>query len=390
MINFLVKLFIKDSDNIKNPKVRQSYGVFGSLAGIILNLLLFSGKLIAGLLSGSIAIMADAFNNLSDAGASVVTLIGFKMSGKPADNEHPFGHGRIEYISALVVALAILLMAFELGKSSIEKLIHPEPITVSAVSVAILAVSIAVKLWMSYLNRTLGKRISSSAMKATADDSRNDAISTAAVLAGVILCKVVEINLDGVIGLLVAVFILLSGISTAKETLDQLLGQAPDEEFVRDIKKTVFEHEMVIGIHDVIVHNYGPGRTILSLHAEVDYKLDVLVIHDEIDLIENELKEKYGCLAVIHMDPIAIDDDVTVELSIKTAGKMREIHTQITTHDFRVVYGETHTNLIFDLAVPYTLKMTDEEIKERAAQKIKELSPTYNAVIQIDRDVVYD
>lgn len=389
MTKLLVSLFIKDSDNIKNQRVRRSYGVLGSLVGIILNIILFGGKFIAGLISHSIAITADAFNNLSDAGASVITLIGFKLSGKPADNEHPFGHGRVEYVSGLIVAMAILLMGFELGKTSVLKLISPEPIVFSGISIVILCVSIIVKLWMSRMNRTLGRKISSTAMKATADDARNDCIATFAVLVGIVLSHFSDLNLDGIIGLMVAIFIIISGISTAKETLDQLLGEPPAEEFVSSVKKTVLSHKMVLGIHDMIVHNYGPGRLILSLHAEVDSSEDILKIHDEIDLIENELKNEFNCVAVIHMDPICVQDEKTIVLSNQVLEKIREIDESITMHDFRVVFGSTHTNLIFDLAVPYTLKMTDEEIQGVASLKIKEISDTYNAVIQIDRDVVY-
>lgn len=389
MTNLLVKLFIKDYENTKDLNVRQKYGVLGSMVGIIANIVLFFGKFVAGIVSGAISITADAFNNLSDAAASIVTLIGFKIASKPADNEHPFGHGRAEYVSGLVVSMAILLMAFELAKSSFSKLIHPEDINVTALSIVILSVSIAVKLWLSVMNKALSKRISSSAMKATAEDSRNDAISTLAVLIGIIICKYTGVNLDGIIGLLVAVFILISGISAAKETLNQIVGQAPDEEFVNDIKSTVLAHEMVIGIHDMIVHNYGVGRTMVSLHAEVDYKGDILEIHDEIDNIELELKGKFGCVAVIHMDPISIDDEKTNELRMQVSAKMREIDPLITIHDFRVVYGDTHTNLIFDVVVPYTMKVDEAKLIEQVCQKVKELSGDYNAVVMLDRDVVY-
>ncbi len=389
MTNLLVKLFITDYENTKDLNVRQKYGVLGSVVGIIANILLFCGKFVAGIVSGAISITADAFNNLSDAAASIVTLIGFKIASKPADNEHPFGHGRAEYVSGLVVSMAILLMAFELAKSSFTKLIHPQSINVTALSIIILSVSIAVKLWLSVMNKSLSKKINSSAMKATAEDSRNDAVSTLAVLIGIIVCKYTGVNLDGIIGLLVAVFILFSGISAARETLNQIVGQAPDEEFVNDIKSTVLAHEMIIGIHDMIVHNYGVGRTMVSLHAEVDYKGDILEIHDEIDNIELELKSKFGCIAVIHMDPISIDDEKTNDLRIKVSAKMREIDPLITIHDFRVVYGDTHTNLIFDVVVPYTMKVDEAKLIEQVCAKVKEISSDYNAVVMLDRDVVY-
>lgn len=313
MTKLLISLFVKNSDNVTDAKVRSAYGTLGGMVGIICNLLLFAGKFFAGIITGAISITADAFNNLSDAASSIITLIGFYIAGKPADEDHPFGHGRMEYVSGLIVSLAILLMGFELLKSSIEKIIHPENITFQIISVVILIVSILVKFWMAVFNKNIGNRIQSEAMNATATDSLNDCISTAAVLGGMLIFYFLGYNLDGIIGVLVACFVLWGGYGAIKDTLNPLLGELPDPQLVDNIEDMVMRHDMVIGVHDMIVHDYGPGRRIVSLHAEVPYTVDIMEAHDMIDHIEMRLMQEYQCEATIHMDPVVTDDEETTK-----------------------------------------------------------------------------
>ena len=389
MIRLLSSLFIPNSENVSDPRVRSAYGILCGIVGIFLNLLLFAGKLTAGLLTGSIAIVADAFNNLSDAGSSVITLLGFKLAGQKPDPEHPFGHGRIEYISGLIVSMMIVLMGFELGKSSIEKLIHPEETRSGWIAVAILAVSILVKLYMFLYNRSVGKKIDSAAMRATAADSLSDSAATAAVLLATILSPLVRpFPIDAVGGLLVALFILRAGIMAAIDTVSPLLGQPPEPEFVSLIEKTVRAHEEVVGIHDLIVHDYGPGRQMISLHAEISDKSDILQAHDLIDNIEQELRSVLGCEAVIHMDPIASDDETVNELRSFLEEQVRSLDPSVTIHDFRMVRGETHTNLIFDVVVPFGFRMSDEEVRQEISRIIKSVDRKYFAVIRIDKSYV--
>ena len=386
MVDFLVKTFISRPDDWEDPEIRQRYGLLTGGVGICLNLLLSLGKFLAGLITGSIAITADAFNNLSDAGSSVVTLVGFHMAAKKADDDHPFGHGRMEYISGLIVAAAILLVGVELAKSSLEKILHPEDITLSWVSVGILCAAILVKLWMFYFNRTLGKRIDSAAMCATAADSLSDVAATSAVLLGTLVGGFTGLHIDGWVGILVAVFILRAGWGAAKDTLDPLLGQSPDPTLVHAIEKTVMAHELVTGIHDLIIHDYGPGRSMLSLHAEVPMDADMLAVHDVIDDIERELKEKFHIEAVIHMDPIATKDPLTNEMKTRVAGLVREIDPDMTIHDFRMTQGPHHQNLIFDVVVPHSCDLTDEEVRARIAGRMGELpGGPYFAVVSVDR-----
>lgn len=386
MIRLLARKLIRDYNTVADPAVRRAYGILCGAVGIGLNLLLFAGKFLAGLLSGSIAITADAFNNLSDAGSSVVTLVGFHMAAKKADEDHPFGHGRMEYISGLIVAGAILLVGVELAKSSVEKILHPEEIELSWVSVGILCAAILVKLWMFYFNRTLGKRIDSAAMCATAADSLSDVAATSAVLLGTLVGGFTGLHIDGWVGILVAVFILRAGWGAAKDTLDPLLGQSPDPTLVHAIEKTVLAHEIVTGIHDLIIHDYGPGRSMLSLHAEVPMDADMLAVHDVIDDIERELKEKFHIEAVIHMDPIATKDPLTNELKAKVAGLVQQIDPAMTIHDFRMTQGPHHQNLIFDVVVPHSSDLTDEEVKSRIAGRMGELpGGPYFAVVSVDR-----
>ena len=385
MINLLVKLFVKDSGNVRDPKVRQRYGTLSGGVGIFLNLLLSAGKMVAGVITGSIAITADAFNNLTDAGSSVVTLVGFRMAGKQADGDHPFGHGRIEYLSGLAVSVVILLVGLELAKSSVEKIIRPEPVEFSWLSAAILAAAICVKLWMSHFNRSLSRRIGSAAMAATAADSLSDAAATSAVLLSAVIGKFTGVNIDAWAGILVALFILRAGWGAAKDTLNPLLGQSPDPELVRDIEETVLAHPQVVGIHDMIIHDYGPGRSMMSLHAEVPAGADIMEVHDEIDAIERELKDKYHIEASIHMDPIATGDETVNQTRRMVAELVREVDPAMTIHDFRMTNGPRHRNLIFDVVVPYSVGKSDEEVRREVERKVREKDPGYFAVIQIDR-----
>ena len=385
MINLLVKTFVKDAGNVQDPQVRQRYGTLSGAVGIFLNLLLSAGKMVAGLITGSIAITADAFNNLTDAGSSVVTLVGFRMAGKQADDDHPFGHGRIEYLSGLAVSVVILLVGLELAKSSVEKSIHPEPVEFSWLSAGILIAAICVKLWMSYFNRSLSRRIGSAAMAATATDSLSDAVATSAVLLSAIIGKFTGVNIDAWAGILVALFILRAGWGAAKDTLNPLLGQSPDPELVRDIERTVLAHPQVVGIHDMIIHDYGPGRSMMSLHAEVPAGSDIMEVHDEIDAIERELKAKYHIDASIHMDPIVTGDETISKARKMVSELVREVDPAMTIHDFRMTSGPRHRNLIFDVVVPYSVKSTDDEVRREIERKIRSADPNSFAVIQIDR-----
>lgn len=387
MIRLLAGIFIKDRENVSDPGVRQAYGVLCGAVGIALNLFLFAGKWLAGILSGSIAVTADAFNNLSDAGSSVITLIGFKLSGQKPDPEHPFGHGRMEYISGLFVSVAILIMAFELVKTSVGKIISPEPVEGSALILLILAASVLVKLYMAYYNRKIGKKISSAAMAATAADSLSDTVSTAAVFLATVLSMTAGWQIDGWCGLLVGIFIFYSGVKAMKETIDPLLGQAPDRELVEKIRKLVTGYPSVKGIHDMIIHDYGPGRLMVTLHVEVDARGDMVRIHDEIDNIERELQETLNCHATIHMDPVETENETVKQLRRQTARAVAGLDSRLSIHDFRMVQGETHTNLIFDVVVPYECPMRDEEVIKKLQEAVRGFQGNYYAVIQVDRDL---
>lgn len=390
MLDRFVSLFIRNSDQIQDPKVRARYGTLTGVMGIVLNLCLFLAKFIAGFLTGSIAVTADAFNNLSDAGSSVVTLVGFKVAGKPADSQHPFGHGRVEYIAALAISVAILIVGLELFKSSFEKILHPEPVEFRLLSVAILAVAILVKLWMAYFNRRLGKKINSAAMRAVCMDSLTDSIATGAVLIGVLAGHFFGLQLDGWLGLLVALFIMYTGFSTIRDSLSPLLGQAPDPVFVREIEDVVLGHVPVVGVHDLIVHDYGPGRRIISLHAEVPATANLVEVHDVIDHIELELRSRFGCDATIHMDPIAIEDGETLALYQRVSELAAKIAPSVTIHDFRMVKGPTHTNLVFDVVVPHKFRISDQEVAERIQNGVKEINAAYFAVMQVERNFLGD
>lgn len=387
MITFLASLFIKDRRNYDLPAVRQAYGVLSGAVGIGLNILLFLGKWIAGTLSGSIAITADAFNNLSDAGSSIITLIGFRLSGQAPDPEHPFGHGRMEYISGLLVSVAILVMGFELIWSSFGKLRDPEPIESSALVLGILLASILVKVYMFYYNRSLSKKLDSAAMKATSVDSLSDTVATTLVLIATVISKYTGLILDGWFGILVGIFIVYTGGSTLKETIDLLIGQPPKKEFIDEIREIVLGHSLVYGVHDLIVHDYGPGRRMISLHAEVAVDGDIQDIHEQIDHIEHELQEKLNCSATIHMDPIVTDDKEVLEMKAKVEAMVQSLDEAFSMHDFRMVKGPTRTNLIFDVEVPRKTSLTDNEIMNRLKEQVHGLPGSkYFAVIQIDHE----
>ena len=388
MITLLSRWFIRDRDHVTDPAVRRAYGQLCGLTGIGLNVLLFIGKFLAGTISGSIAITADAFNNLSDAGSSVITLLGFRLAGRKPDPEHPFGHGRIEYISGLIVSGLILLMGAELAKTSFDKILHPAAVDFSVIAMVILAVSILVKLYMSLYNHQIGKKINSAAMAATAADSISDAISTSAVLAAMLVAKFSGLMIDGYVGMIVAVLILISGVKAAKETIAPLLGQAPETEFVQQIERIVMSHPPICGIHDLIVHDYGPGRVMISLHAEVPAGGDMLELHDVIDNAEIALRRELNCEAVIHMDPIVTDDGITSELRAKVSELVKTIDERITIHDFRIVPGNTHTNLIFDAVVPFDIGISAQEVSERISRLVSEMDSNYFAVVLVEHSYV--
>ena len=384
MIELLARWFIPHRDNTADGAVRRAYGTLCGAVGIGLNVLLFIGKFFAGQLSGSIAVTADAFNNLSDAGSSAVTLLGFRLAGKKPDPDHPFGHGRIEYISGLIVAGLILLMGVELAKSSFDKILYPEEVTFSALAVVILAVSVAAKLYMWHYNRRIGGKIRSAAMEATASDSLSDAAATSAVLLAMLIGRWTGLAVDGYVGMVVALFILFSAYKAAKETLSPLLGQAPDPELVQHIRDIVEEHDTVVGIHDLVVHDYGPGRQMVSLHAEVPASGDILQLHDVIDNIERELHEKLHVQAVIHMDPIVTDDETVDALRRQVAELVRQVEPRMTVHDLRVIRGTTHTNLVFDAVLPLDAAITPAEAGRRIREKVAELDGDYYAVVTVE------
>ena len=388
MITLLAKWFIPDYQNTGDAVVRRANGQLCGIVGIALNVLLFAGKFFAGVLSGSIAVTADAFNNLSDAGSSVVTLLGFRLAGRKPDPEHPFGHGRIEYLSGLAVSALILLMGVELAKSSFQKIVHPEAVEFSVTVVVILAASVAVKLYMSIYNRRVGEKIKSSAMVATGIDSLSDTISTAAVLLAMVVGKYTNLMIDGWVGMVVALFILYSACRAAMETVGPLLGQAPEAEFVRRIEELVMNHDEVCGIHELVVHDYGPGRVMISLHAEVPASGDILELHDMIDSIESELRVQLDCEAVIHMDPIVTDDALTTELRHKVALLVKEVDERMTIHDFRMVLGPTHTNLIFDAVVPFNTGKSNYQMEEEIKARVRQMEGTYFAVVRVENSYV--
>ena len=388
MITFLSRILIKDYKNFTSPTVRIRYGMLCGAVGILFNILLFTGKIIAGTLTGSIGITADAFNNLSDAGSASITLIGFRLSDAKADKEHPFGHGRFEYIAGLIVSMAILLMGFELGKSSIDKILHPAPVTFSFLALGVLIASILTKLYMFFYNRGIGKKIDSAAMRATAMDSFSDVAATSTVLISTLIGKWTGWMIDGYAGLLVAMFIGYTGIRAAKETISPLLGQPPAKEFVDKIEQIVMAQDGVIGVHDLVVHDYGPGRRMISLHAEVPADGDMIQLHDSVDNLEKQLRKECGCEAVIHMDPVEMNNKETNRLRAETLTILSELDDRLTLHDFRVVAGPTHINLVFDVVVPFDFSMTDEAVRKAINERVHALEGKCYAVIDIDKSSI--
>ena len=384
MITILARLFLKPEGKTE-AQTRKGYGVLCGAVGVGLNLLLFLGKLLAGLASGSIAVVADAVNNLSDAGSSIVTLLGFHLAEQKPDHDHPFGHGRAEYLSGLVVAMLILLMGFELAQSSLGKILHPVPAETGWRVTATLCAAIAVKLYMAFYNRRIGRRIGSTAMAAAAMDSLGDCAATAAVLIASLIERYTDLILDGWGGLLVALFILWSGFQAAKTTMDPLLGTPPSAEFVAEIQSLVLSHQPILGVHDLIVHDYGPGRRMISLHAEVPAGGELLELHSRIDHVERELRERLGCEAVIHMDPVCTDDGVTQETRQKVEALVRCIDGGITIHDFRVVPRKGHVHLIFDAAVPFNFRLSDQEVEETIQNALLVLDGSFQAKIRVER-----
>ncbi|MBM7870340.1 cation diffusion facilitator family transporter [Clostridium pascui] len=385
----LVKRFIKNSENVENEKVRNSYGFLGSIIGIVVNAILFGVKLVVGIISGSISVTADAFNNLSDATSSVITMLGFKLASKPADEEHPFGHGRIEYLSGLIVSFMVLLVGFEFVKSSYARIINPTPVKFEVIPFILLVLSIFTKVWLSRFNNYIGKTINSSALQASSMDALGDVFSSSGVALSLLLSKWITLPIDGYIGMLVSLFILYSGYSLIKETLDPLLGTTPDSDLVEKITSSLLSYEYITGTHDLIIHNYGPNKFIATVHAEVPQDISIVKIHDVIDRAEKEISEKLNVVLVVHMDPINTNDEEVTY----ARGEVESIITKYSMikslHDFRMV-GEGDTkNLIFDIVVCYTQKLTDqfiEEIKSNLNKDIKNIHPHYNAIITIDRD----
>ena len=385
LINVLCRIFVKNYKDTKNPKVRLEYGIFAGIVGIICNIVLFLTKLTAGFLTSSLSIMADAINNLSDAGSSIVTLAGFKLASKPADSEHPYGHGRIEYISGFIVSMLIIVMGVELLRSSVEKIFNPQPLEFSFISIIILIFSILLKMWMAKFNKRLGDKVDSAAMKATATDSLSDCVATSVVLIGVLLTLFSDINIDGIAGVVVAVFVILAGFGAAKDTLQPLLGQPPTKEYVQELQNIVLQDKHIIGVHDLIVHNYGPGRVYASLHAEVPANMDMMEAHDYIDMAERRVEKRMKCFISIHMDPVITDDEVINEQKAVVQEIIDDISPDISMHDFRTIKGPHITNLIFDVLVPFGFNMKDDEIVGRIKDALRNKHENWRAVIQVDK-----
>ena len=384
MITFLAKHFVKDYENYNEPSVRKAYGKLAGMVGIISNLVLCTMKILIGIFANSIAIIADGVNNLADASSSVITLLGFKLASMPEDKDHPYGHARYEYLTGLLISVLILVVGFQLLKSSFAKVLNPDPLEFSWITVIVLVIAIGIKIWQAVFNISVGKRINSLALIATGTDSRNDVISTCAVLAGIIIGKLIEIQLDGIIGCLVALFILWSGIQLIRETISPLLGEAPDEELVRDIQTLVFKEKRVLGTHDLIVHNYGPGKVFASIHIEVDSRGSIMEIHEMIDDIEMMVKRELNIEFVAHMDPIELDNPIVDNLYNVVATAMQNLDGVVGFHDLRVVPGIEHTNVIFDVVISPDCKLTKEYIHTELEQAIRNVDPKYNLVTNFD------
>ncbi|MBQ7661454.1 MAG: cation transporter [Clostridia bacterium] len=387
MSDLLIRTFIKDYQSTSTPAVRNAYGKLAGLVGILCNLLLCVGKLTVGMLFGSMAVTADAFNNLSDAASGVISFLGFKLAGKPADEDHPYGHARYEYLSGLIVSILILLIGVELLKSSFDKILHPTPVLFSPLTVAILIVSILVKLWMAAFNRKIGTRIDSQALIATAADSRNDVISTSAVLISTLVSYILHIETDSYMGLLVAAFIIYNAFGLIHDTTDPLLGRAPDPDLILKIRDKVLSYPGVFGIHDLMIHDYGPGNQFASLHVEVAAETDVLENHDMIDNIEHDIQSEFGIHTVIHMDPIITKDEAVGDLRHWLSDRVREIDPVLSIHDLRVVAGPTHTNLVFDCVVPTGYSIPAPELRRAICEKVAKARPEYNCVITVENSI---
>lgn len=388
MIQMLVRRFVPNYEDTQNPVVREKYGTLAASVGILSNVFLFIIKIFTGLMTASIAIIADAVNNLSDAGSSVITLLAFKIAGKPADPQHPYGHARIEYISGMAVSILIIVLGLQLMGSSFDKIINPEQITVSTVTYVVLIVSILCKLWQGLFNRNLGKRISSEALAATAADSLNDVVSTAAVLISTIIYHITSVPIDGWVGMLVSIFITVSGIKLVIETADPLLGKAPDPELIRALGKKILSYDGIIGMHDLQVHSYGPSQLFACVHAEVPAEVDILLSHDIIDNVEREVKEELGVNLVIHMDPVVTDNEDLNRLKKEMNDRLHRLDPELSMHDFRAVFGQTHTNLVFDVVVPPAFRLSDDEIIRSLDKQAKQLG-NYFCVITIDHNYAY-
>ncbi len=387
MTKLLLKLFVKNYKNTEDRAVREAYGVLGGTVGIVCNLLLAIVKIILGIVSGSVSVIADAMNNFSDTASSVITLIGFKAAGKPADEDHPFGHGRIEYMAAFIVSALILLVGFELFKSSVEKIISPTAVKVDYITLIILLLSSLTKLWMFFFNKKLSKAAASGVLAATAQDSLNDALVTFAILISVGVMVVFKVNIDAFVGLLMSLFILYTGVKSAKETIDPLLGTPPEKELIDELHKTILSFEGFIGIHDLIVHNYGPGRIFASVHIEVPVDIDIVHCHEQVDLCEKVVGEKLGVELVVHMDPIVTNDETVNKTKEQLRRVLMEIDERLSFHDFRMTpKGENRTNLIFDIVVPLSTRLTEEEISQRVTAEMRKIDPTFFFVITFDKD----
>lgn len=388
MTNLLIKLFVKDKDNVEKPEVRGKYAMLSSITGIIVNILLSVFKLLIGLVSNSMAIISDALNNFSDAGSSIITMVGFKMSQKKVDADHPWGHGRMEYITALFVDILIILVGFELLQSSIEKIIHPELPSISNITIILLIVAIITKLWLFVFYRKIAKKINSAAIKGTAYDSISDSVSTLAVLTSALVARFAGVTIDGYVSLIVSIFILITGIKAVKEIIDLLLGQKPDSNFVKEIEEFAKKYDTIQGIHDIMVHDYGPGRKIVSFHAEVPANSDICRAHDIIDQIEQDMFKKFQCITTIHMDPIVVDDEEINEMKRYTEQIIKNINQKFSIHDFRMTDGGERVNLIFDLVIPTDENIDVEEVVSQIREEIHKKNDKYYAVINPEHSYV--
>lgn len=391
MTQFLIKTFVKDYQNTNNKDVRHRYGILGSIVGIVCNLILFIVKILIGMVLKSVSVTADAFNNLSDSGSAIVTLIGFKLSSKPADVNHPFGHGRFEYISGFIVAFIIMLVGIEFLKTSVDKIINPQDLNFNIISIIILLISIIVKLWLSIFNKDLGKRINSTAMEATSMDSLGDVLATSATIISVLVFAIAKVNIDGYIGVLVAFIVLYAGFKIAKDTLEPLIGVGIDPKIAQSIHNKVMSYEGILGMHDLIVHNYGPGKSMASLHAEVPSNVDIETSHEIIDKIEREVLQELGVFLVIHMDPVAVNNEKTLAIRTSIENIVKALDNNLTLHDFRIVDGKNQINIIFDLVVPrsYT-KNQKQNIEEQIKNLAKVVDNKYNCVICVENDFMME